>query len=118
MDPFPEDWELLSLFEVEPVLADRGVPWFYNCLKFETIRGDDHVCCEIEPASQVIRLSWCQARCQRLSLELHWVSGLKVVTGNGRDYFIATFRDPNLLDMEFHLKPEIRAKWGTSCECP
>jgi hypothetical protein len=118
MDPFPEEWELLSLFEVEPVISDRDVPWFYNLLTFETTRGDDHIKCEIEPGYEIIRLTWWQGRHEKLSLDLHWVRSLRVVTGSGQDYFVASFRDKTLLDLEFHLKPQICLRWGTSSECP
>jgi hypothetical protein len=43
MNPFPEDWELLAFFESEPTIEDRDVPWFYNCMTFETTRALDHV---------------------------------------------------------------------------
>lgn len=118
MEPFPQEWELLSLFEVEPTIADRDIPWFYNRLTFETNRGDDRIRCEIEPAYEIIRLVWWRGQHEALSLDLHWVSGLRVVTGNGRDYLIASFRDQNLLNLEFHLKPQICVRWGTHAECP
>ena len=38
MDPFPEEWELLALFESEPTLPISDVPWFYNRLTFQTKR--------------------------------------------------------------------------------
>ena len=118
MDPFPEEWELLSLFEVEPTITDRDVPWFYNKLTFETTRGEDHIRCEIEPGYEILRLVWWRGHHEVLSLDLHWVRCLRVVTGGGQDYFIASFRGPNLLDLEFHLKPTIRLRWGTSPASP
>jgi hypothetical protein len=41
MHLFPEEWELLSLFESEPKVLDQGVPWQYNTLTFDTQRGDE-----------------------------------------------------------------------------
>jgi hypothetical protein len=114
MNPFPEEWELLSLFEVEPALADRDVPWYYNHLTFDTSRGDDRIRCEIEAGYEVIRLKWWNQGQERLSLDLNRVRSLKVITGSGRDYFIASFQDALLLDLEFHLKPTIYFRWGTS----
>lgn len=61
MTHFPEEWQLLSLFEVEPQVVDRGVPWFYNTLVFDTTRGEDRIRCEIEPAYEIIRLTWQQS---------------------------------------------------------
>jgi len=118
MNPFPDDWELLALFESEPQISDRDVPWFYNCLTFETTRGTDHIRCKIEPGYEKFKLNWWQGRDERLTLELSWVRALRVVTGGGKDYLVLSFRDPHLLDLEFHLKPTIRLRWGTSNECP
>jgi hypothetical protein len=39
MKPFPDEWKLLDLFEVEPRLLDPDVPWAYNEMTFETVRG-------------------------------------------------------------------------------
>ena len=118
MNPFPEEWELLSLFESEPTSIDRGVPWFYNCLIFETTRDQDHVRCELEPGYEILRLRWWHGSQERLALDLHWVHSLRVVTGGGRDYLIAAFRDEHLLDLEFHLKPVVCLRWGTSSRLP
>jgi hypothetical protein len=72
MNPFPQEWELLSLFECEPTIVDRGVPWEYNCLIFETSRGKDHIRCEIEPGYETIKLQWWQEKNDVLTLDLHW----------------------------------------------
>src|SRR4029434_642095 len=101
MNPFPEEWELLSLFESEPAVVDRQVPWAYNCLIFETTRGDDHIRCEIEPGYEIIRLTWWHGTHDMLFLDLHWVRALRVVTSGGKDCLIAIFRDPHLLALEF-----------------
>jgi hypothetical protein len=118
MNPFPEEWELLALFEAEPTVLDRDVPWFYNHLTFDTTRGHDHVQCEIDPSCEILTLNWWHAEKLQLSLELNWVRELCVVTGDGTDMLRASFRDPYLLDLEFQLKPTICLRWATSSECP
>src|SRR3954464_324442 len=102
MNPFPEEWELLALFESEPTIADRDVPWFYNRLTFETKRGGDEIRCEIEPGYEILNIIWWRDGKEKMKLELHWVRGLRVVTGGGLDYLVATFRDQFLCDLEFH----------------
>jgi len=118
MNPFPEDWELLALFEAEPALTDRDVPRFYNQLTYETTRGPNFVRCEIEPGYEKLTLTCWRDSVIWLSLDLHWVSGLRVITGRGKDFLVASFRDPHLCDMEFHLKPDICLRWGTSGDFP
>jgi len=118
MNPFPDEWELLSLFEAEPTITDRDVPWFYNRLTFNTTRGGDGICCEIEPGYEILNIRWWNRGREKIRLELRWVSGLQVVTGSGKDYLIAHFRDRYLEDLEFHLKPVICLRWATSTEPP
>ena len=48
MDPFPEEWELLALFEKEPVILDPEIPWRYNRLTFEIQRGGDKFHCAVD----------------------------------------------------------------------
>ncbi len=118
MEPFPDEWQLLSLFENEPQLLDPGVPWAYNNLTFETTRGSDRILCVIEPGSERLDFTWWHNQSKQLTLELHWVSALKVVTGGGYDYMIATFRDKHLSELRLQLRPTIECKWGTTNELP
>jgi hypothetical protein len=118
MNPFPDEWELLSLFESEPELWDPDIPWIHNIVIFETTRGLDQVRCEIDPSCGMLKLTWRHSGKEKLILDLHWVHGLQVVTGRGADYFIASFRDPFLCNLEFHLKPEVCMRWGTTNNCP
>ncbi len=107
MNPFPEEWELLSLFEGEPEMTHPRIPWYCNTLTFETTRGENRIRCEIEPADEQIRLYWWQDREERLSLDLHWVRGLEVFTSSEGDYFVASLRDESLANLESHLKPSM-----------
>jgi hypothetical protein len=118
MEPFPDEWELLSLFESEPTIAEHGVPWTYNTLTFETERGADFVRCVIQPGYETLTVSWWHKGNEKLALDLNWVTGLRVVTGVGVDYLVAKFRDQYVCDLEFHLKPVIKLRWATSTECP
>ena len=44
MKPFPDDWELVAFFEVEPRLLD-DVPWVYNQRTCDSTRGSDQILC-------------------------------------------------------------------------
>ena len=116
MNPFPEEWELMALFEVEPTVTDRDVPRFYNRLVYETARGPILIRCEIEPGYEKLTLTCWRDSEIWLSLDLSWVRGLRVITGGGKDYLVASFRDSHLCDLEFHLKPVVCLRWGTSNE--
>ena len=43
MKPFPDKYELISLFETEPILTDNEVDWYYNQLHFVLSRGNDRI---------------------------------------------------------------------------
>ena len=118
MEPFPEEWELLSVFEVEPQILDPGVPWAYNNLTFESTRGSNRILCVIEPGYERLEFTWWNNEAKHLTLNLHWVSGLTVRSGGGCDCLIASFRDPCLSPLRLQLKPTIECEWGTSNELP
>src|SRR5690348_12539032 len=111
MHLFPEEWELLWLFESEPTVLDNGVPWQYNTLTFETRRGDEYLKCEIDPKCEIVRLYWSRKGVELLTLDLIFVRGLRVETGKGRDMLIAYFREPYLGHLELQMKPTISLRW-------
>src|SRR5688500_147593 len=118
MQPFPEPYELIGLFEVEPSLTDQGVPWAYNSLRFETRRGTDDVLCDIEPGYEEVRLRWSRDGVELVRLDLRWVAGLLVESGDGVERLVGTFRDPHVEPFELQLRPSVHVKWGTAVELP
>ena len=118
MNPFPKEWELLSLFEVEPVLTDPDVPWFYNELTFENDFGPDRIRCIIAPAYCTLQFSWWHHGIECLSLDLHWISGLSVSTESGHEGMTVSFYDKFLIPLEIKLRPAIACRWGTTSVMP
>lgn len=114
MNPFPADWELIGLFETEPLLADVGVPWSYNRLEFSTERRNGLLKCIIEPGYETLKLQWSNERAPYVDLDLHWVSGIEVKNDNGREWMVVTMRDQCLFPLEVQLKPGIAVFWGTT----
>ena len=78
MDPFPEQFELISIFESEPVLTDPGLPWAHNRLTFTTERDRDHIQCVIEPGYGVLVLRWSREGHTLVDLTVDRVKGLRV----------------------------------------
>lgn len=116
MDPFPEPYELIGLFECDPVLTDAEIPWAYNSLRFDTVRGTDHVVCEIQPGYEVVRLEWTRDRVEIVRLELNSVQGLIVETVGGREALIGCFRDPTIEPFHLQLRPNVHLRWGTAVQ--
>lgn len=72
MDLFPDEWELIGLFECEPKLSDDDIPWAYNTLLFETTRGRDRLRCLIEAGYGDFRFHWWEGDKLRTQLELRF----------------------------------------------
>ena len=118
MEPFPEEWQLLSIFETEPMLTDADMPWAYNRLIFDSQRGDDSIHCEIEPSYERLQIVWQRNGVDVVNLDLHWVRGMTIESGNGVERLTAEFRNAYLLPLEFQLKPTISVKWATDTDLP
>jgi hypothetical protein len=116
MNPFPKDWELIGLFECEPDCLDADIPWFYNSLTFKTNRANDELTCIIEPADEVLKISWQRNARKIVDLDLHWISGLEIVMAHPNESLIVQFRDKNLLPLVLQLKPYINLCWGTNVD--
>ncbi len=119
MNPFPEQHELISLFESEPVLTDAKVPWSHNHLRFTRTIGDSTVECAIEPGYETLRFHWLQRGVEVMNLDLHWVSGLRAERERGREAMIAHFRKHSgIMPLHIQLAPSIHVSWSTSSELP
>ena len=113
MNPFPAEYELISLFEGEPTLLDSGVPWVYNQVTFETRTGEDHLHCEIEPASRQLRITWSRAGAELMRLELALVAGLIVESEKGREAMVVRFASPSVRELRLQVRPRVHVAWGT-----
>jgi hypothetical protein len=117
MKPFPEEHELIGLFESEPVLADADVPWTYNCLRFTRTVGHSTVECAIDPGYEKLTFRWLQKDTEIVVLDLCWVSGITVECENGREALIAHFRERHgILPVRIQLTPTIHVSWGTTVD--
>jgi hypothetical protein len=118
IDPFPQDWQLIGFFGCEPTLLDPGIPWVYNRVTFQTERNGELVVCEIEPASEIMDITWSQSGKVRLELKLSWVRSLAVVESAATEALVAEFRygGQYLLPLRLQLRPSVMVTWGTSAQ--
>jgi hypothetical protein len=115
MDPFPEAYELISFFEVEPRIADAGVPWAYNQLDFVTERDGNRLQCVIEPGYESLVFRWSKKGAVILELDVKQVKGLAVEDHAGRETLVASFQERHpLLPLRIQLRPTVSVFWGTS----
>jgi hypothetical protein len=112
MIEMPELWELIALFECEPVLADTGVPLSYNTLNFRSTRGADELWCQISPGYGDVYFTWSRQGSKVLDLKLFSVQRLCVSLGDCEALEIS-FEERRKMDLlRLQLKPQITLKWG------
>jgi hypothetical protein len=114
MNPFPAEHDLIELFEVEPSVLDRNVPWAYNSLTFETIRGADRVVCEIAPGYGEVNVRWSRNDSDLVHLRVRRVAGLTIERMGVREVLVGTFEDKVFLPLRLQLRPAIHLSWGTT----
>ena len=111
MKPFPEEFELTDFFKSEPILADAGVPWAYNRLKFIRKIGEDIVECEIAPGYETLKFRWIQKGTETINLDLNHVSGLEIQNSNGREVLHIHFQSRSrFLPLRIQFVPSIQVE--------
>ena len=115
MRPFPEDYELLGFFEVEPKVLDPEIPWAYNELFFTSTAPNGVLETKMESGHEVIEFKWFQNG--NLSLHLNLVGVSKIEIGNSStviepNTLVATFRNSDLEKLIVRIRPFISFKWG------
>ena len=78
VNPFPEDHELLSIFESEPTILDADCPWFYNTLTFTGERSGIEYLVRISPAYGELEVRLGKLNHPITHLSFAGVSGLRL----------------------------------------
>jgi hypothetical protein len=114
---FPDDYELISFFEVEPDVLDADIPWFYNTLTFQKQCADELLYCTFSPAYGDIDLTLSRDQKAKITLNLHNIKSIEILKDSNGEHLKATFHPDTLLkDFLLTLKPEISIIWGTSLD--
>ena len=116
IEPFPEQHDLIALFECEPISTDEAVPWCYNLLTFETTRGDAQITCEIEPGNQALKFRWSSSSQQLVLLDVDGIAGIQVELNEKTEAMIVTFENNKLTPLRIQLRPHVSVLWGTESE--
>jgi hypothetical protein len=93
MIPLPDQHELISFFDTEPLLSFSNETWDYNHLTFVVVRGRERLVCEMQPAELVLRMTWHDGEKEMLNVNLESADGLKLDNFNGREQMRVTFSD-------------------------
>lgn len=56
IDLFPDDYELIDIFESEPIELVDDMPWYYNELRFVLIKNENVLEATISPSISEIKV--------------------------------------------------------------
>ena len=111
---FPDEYELMSFFEIEPEVLDKYIPWFYNTITFQKQYGDELLYCTFSPAYGDFDLTLVRNQKSKITLNLHNIESIKVLNDSKGEHLNVTFYEHNSLkDLLLTLKPEVSIIWGT-----
>jgi hypothetical protein len=108
MNPFPEDYELISIFETEPKLLDDEIPWFYNTLIFKLQRNDDVLSFILSPAYRTISIGLTLSERKIYDLGFENVKGIHIEKNKEIEGLIIEMDDGSAFNTLFiQTKPSI-----------
>jgi hypothetical protein len=115
MHQFPENYELVGFFEVEPEVLDENVPWVYNELTFTSNSSNGSLITKMVTGSELMNIRWLQHGNEVLNIDLKGVLSL-VVGSSTNEYeintLVASFRDPNVSKLFIKIRPFVSVSWG------
>jgi hypothetical protein len=113
VNPFPEDCELLSIFECDPELLDADVPWFYNTLTFRGERDGLNYFIKISPAYGDLEVCIGNPSRPITHLSITEVSALRLQESQGEAVLMASFSpDSGRGILAIRLRPQLSIEWA------
>lgn len=112
VNPFPEDFELLSIFECEPEVLVADVPWFYNTLTFRGERDGLKYLIKLSPAYGDLEVRIGDPNQPITHLSITEVSTLRLHEGHGEAVLMASFSDDSGRGiLKIRLRPQLSIEW-------
>ena len=110
MNPFPEEHDLIWLFEAEPTTTDAGIGWYYNHVSFVTERGSDKVAVDIWPSYGEVAIKWERDGDVLTSAEVHGVEGMSVLRETTGEGLRLDLEESDTVTL--WLKPTVHLRWS------
>jgi hypothetical protein len=111
VNPYPEPWELIAIFEREPSLADPTGPWFYTRAQYSLARGPERLEFVAVPADQEVDLTYTVGDRVVVALALRRVSGLSIYRERDTEGMTVLMQDESRGDLRIQTAPDIRLTW-------
>lgn len=81
MKEIPEIWELIALFEMEPIYVygeEKNIPWFYSTINFNISRNGEGLDITISPANGIIDIWVLVGDRKVMKFNLEDVEGMRI----------------------------------------
>ncbi len=112
---FPEEWQLLSIFESEPELSDPRIPWLHNKLMFDYRAADDHLRVIIWPADGDFEIQFSKGSVPIFRADYHWVSECNYYREGHKEYLQLKFNESAATQDTFiFVKPTVFLQTGNT----
>jgi hypothetical protein len=112
MNEIPEEYELMSFFEVEPKKRDVEVPFYYNNLTYNIINGSETIDITISPSFADIEIFWIQNNLLKFNWKLNNIKTLKIEKNDGIECMKIIFNSENMSDCLLWIKPHFKIIGG------
>ena len=115
MNSLPDEYELLALFECEPVLRDsqtKNLPFYYNEATYRFSNEEESFLVRITPAYSEVKIQVNHRVTQRLisRLDLKKVDKLEIIADTKKisSILLTMDNDENLQTLEIEFKPHYK----------
>lgn len=112
MNEIPEEYELMSFFEVEPIKLDADVPYYYNQLTYILTNDTEKIEFHFSPAYGDIEIFWIQNNNLRFNWRLYDIESVKIEKKDGVECMQIVFNTDNIADCFIWVKPYFKIIGG------
>jgi hypothetical protein len=107
----PDEVELMSLFESEPILSSKNVPYFYNTVKYSFLnKGKQSITITLEPANNEFSITVIDSGNTLANLQLKPIDTFTILTDNRNEKKIM------LIGESFGIKLKIQPQFQIDLE--
>jgi len=97
----PELWELIALFEMEPLYVygeERNIPWFYSTINFKLKRNRETLDITVSPANGIIDI-WVLIEDRKImQFSLENVEGMKIEKFHNKEILHILFPNDDVIE--------------------
>ena len=114
MNEIPEEHELMSFFEVEPIKVDKDstFPFYYNILTYVVTNDQERIEVNISPSYGDIEIFWEQEKKLKFNWRFYDIKTLKIEKKDNLECLKITFNSESMTDCFLWVKPNFKIIGG------